>query len=79
MTYESLAKAFNQRLVHHGETIRRMREMNNHRKWVGTQNAEQLAATHRMALFPEKAEVIFVGEDIWVVSFALTYFLVLEV
>ena len=46
-----------------------MGEMNNHRKWVGTQNAQQLAATHRMALFPEKAEVIFVGEDIWVVSF----------
>ncbi|KIM40241.1 hypothetical protein M413DRAFT_446414 [Hebeloma cylindrosporum] len=66
ITYESLAKAFNQKLVHHGETIRRMREMNNHRKWVGTQNAQQLAATHRMALFPEKAEVIYVGEDIWV-------------
>jgi hypothetical protein len=44
-----------------------MQEMNKHRKWIGTQNAEQLAATHRMALFPEKAEVIFVGEDIWVV------------
>ncbi|KAF8176523.1 MoaB/Mog domain-containing protein [Pholiota molesta] len=66
ITYESLGKAFGQKLVHHEETIRRMQEMNKHRKWIGTQNAEQLAATHRMALFPEKAEVIFVGEDIWV-------------
>lgn len=68
ITYESLGKAFNQKLVHHDETIRRMREMNKQRKWIGTQNAEQLAATHRMALFPEKAEVLFIGEDIWVVS-----------
>lgn len=44
-----------------------MKEMNKYRKWIGTQNAEQRAATNRMALFPENAEVIFVGEDIWVV------------
>ena len=67
ITYESLAKAFNQKLVHHDETIRRMKEMNKNRKWIGTQNAEQRAATNRMALFPENAEVLFVGEDIWVV------------
>ncbi|KAF9485943.1 Molybdopterin binding protein [Pholiota conissans] len=66
ITYESLGKAFGQQLVHHDETIRRMAEMNKHRRWIGTQNAEQLAATNRMALFPENAEVIFVGEDIWV-------------
>ncbi|KJA28951.1 hypothetical protein HYPSUDRAFT_128826 [Hypholoma sublateritium FD-334 SS-4] len=66
ITYESLAKAFNQKLVHHDETIRRMKELNKNRKWIGTQNAEQRAATNRMALFPENAEVIFVGEDIWV-------------
>ncbi|PPQ93727.1 hypothetical protein CVT25_013067 [Psilocybe cyanescens] len=66
ITYESLGKAFGQKLVHHDETILRLNEMSKHRSWVGTQNAEQLAATHRMALFPEKAEVIFVAEDIWV-------------
>ncbi|EDR10567.1 uncharacterized protein LACBIDRAFT_184023 [Laccaria bicolor S238N-H82] len=66
ITYQSLAKSFNQNLVHHEETIRRMSEMNKYRKWVGTQDAQQRAATRRMALFPEKAEVIFVGEDIWV-------------
>jgi len=66
ITYESLAKAFNQKLVHHKETIRRMDEINQNRKWVDTQSAQQLAATHRMALFPEKAEVIYVVEDIWV-------------
>lgn len=66
ITYKSLAKAFNQKLAHHEETIRRMNEMNKNPKWAGTQNAEQLAATHRMALFPENAEVIYVGKD-WVV------------
>jgi hypothetical protein len=29
---------------------------------------EQKKATRRMALFPEKAEVLFIGKDIWVVS-----------
>ena len=67
ITYQSLAKSFNQNLVHHEETIRRLSEMNKYRKWVGTQDAQQRAATRRMALFPERAEVIFVGEDIWVV------------
>jgi len=62
ITYKSLAKAFNQKLAHHQETIRRMNEMNKNPKW---QNPEQLAATHRMALFPENAEVIYVGKD-WV-------------
>ena len=42
--------------------------MSRYRKWkVGTQNSQQLAATHRMALFPENAEVIYVEEDVWVV------------
>jgi molybdopterin-biosynthesis enzyme MoeA-like protein len=63
ITYKSLAKGFNQKLAHHQETIRRMSEMN---KNIKSQNPEQLAATHRMALFPENAEVIYVGKD-WVV------------
>jgi hypothetical protein len=67
ITYKSLAKSFNQNLAHHQETIRRMNAMNKNRKWVGSQNPEQLAATHRMALFPESAEVLYVEKDIWVV------------
>ena len=67
ITYKSLAKSFNQKLAHHQETIRRMSAMNKNRKWVGIQNPEQLAATHRMALFPENAEVIYVEKDVWVV------------
>lgn len=67
ITYESLAKSFHQKLAHHQETIRRMSEMSRYRKWVGTKDPQQLAATHRMALFPENAQVIFVGEDVWVV------------
>ncbi|PPQ66301.1 hypothetical protein CVT24_007298 [Panaeolus cyanescens] len=66
ITYECLAKAFNQNLVHHQETIHRMSEMSKQRKWIGTQNPDQLAATYRMALFPENAEVIYVAEDVWV-------------
>lgn len=42
-----------------------MSAMNKNPKW--TQNPEQLAATHRMALFPESAEVIYVEKDVWVV------------
>jgi len=51
-----------------------MGEMSKQRKWIGTQTAEQRAATLRMALFPENAEVLFVGEDIWVVSLHLSSF-----
>jgi hypothetical protein len=73
ITYQSLAKAFDQKLVHHQETIDRMKEMNRHRRWIGTQNTEQRAATLRMALFPEKAEVLFVAEDIWVVNIPIPF------
>jgi molybdopterin-biosynthesis enzyme MoeA-like protein len=73
ITYQSLAKAFDQKLVHHQETIDRMKGMNKHRRWIGTQNTEQRAATLRMALFPEKAEVLFVAEDIWVVIIPIPF------
>ena len=44
-----------------------MSAMSTNRKWVASQNPEQLAATLRMALFPESAEVLFVDKDVWVV------------
>ncbi|KAF8647308.1 hypothetical protein AX16_006770 [Volvariella volvacea WC 439] len=66
ITYEALAKAFNQGLVHHPETIRRMDTMYQHRPWMSTQTSEQKEAFRRMALFPEHAEVLFVGHDFWV-------------
>ncbi|KAG7095806.1 hypothetical protein E1B28_006506 [Marasmius oreades] len=66
ITYASLARAFNQNLQHHEETLRRMNEMNKNRAWMASMDAEQRDATKRMALFPEKAEVIFIGRDIWV-------------
>ncbi|KAF6751693.1 MoaB/Mog domain-containing protein [Ephemerocybe angulata] len=66
ITYASLAKAFNTTLVHHDETIRRMKIMNKHRKWATLQTPEQKEATLRMALFPANAEVIFVDPEIWV-------------
>ncbi len=67
ITYASLAKAFGQGLAHHTETLRRLDEMNKHRPWISSQTTSQREATQRMALFPERAEVIFVGSDIWVV------------
>jgi len=66
ITYAALAKAFNQRLIHHVETLYRMEEMYRHRSWVATQNPQQQEAFRRMALFPEHAEVLFVRQDLWV-------------
>ena len=68
ITYASLAKAFNQPLEHHAETLRRMTEWIKHWPWVHTQNEEQKCARERMALFPANAETLFVARDIWVVS-----------
>jgi hypothetical protein len=48
-----------------------MSQMIKHRTWMTTQTPQQRAATERMALFPDKAEVLFVAEDIWVVSYVL--------
>lgn len=67
ITYASLAKAFDQPLVHHAETLRRMAEMSKQRSWIDTQNEEQRRARERMALFPANAETLFVASDIWVV------------
>jgi hypothetical protein len=50
-----------------------MAEMNKHRPWVATQNEQQRAATRRMALFPDKAEVLFIAKDVWVVRVTLIY------
>ncbi|KAI9464037.1 Molybdopterin binding protein [Lactarius psammicola] len=66
ITYASLAKAFNQPLVHHAETLRRMAEMSKHRSWVHTQDEEQRRAREKMALFPANAETLFVASDMWV-------------
>ncbi|KAI0772958.1 Molybdopterin binding protein [Trametes elegans] len=66
ITYASLAKAFDQPLEHHQETLRRMSEMTQHRPDFKQQTAEQRTARERMALFPARAEVLFVAPDIWV-------------
>ena len=72
ITYASLAKAFDQPLVHHAETLRRMTELIKHGPWVHTQNEEQKRARERMALFPANAELFFVARDLWVVSHHLS-------
>ncbi|KAI8989041.1 MoaB/Mog domain-containing protein [Trametes punicea] len=66
ITYASLAKAFNQPLEHHQETLRRMNEMTRHRADMALQTPEQRAARERMALFPARAEVLFIAPDVWV-------------
>ena len=75
ITYASLAKSFNQSLVHHQETLHRMHEMSKVR-WasLAQQNPEQRAARERMALFPDKAEVLFIAPDVWVVCAKLQIF-----
>jgi len=68
ITYASLARSFGQSLVHHQETLHRMQEMSKQR-WgtsLAQQNPEQRAARERMALFPDKAEVLFIAPDVWV-------------
>ncbi|KIL66593.1 hypothetical protein M378DRAFT_160590 [Amanita muscaria Koide BX008] len=65
--YASLAKPFNQNLVHHSETLTRLEALTRHRTWTRQQTPQQLDATKRMALFPETAEVIYIDGTIWVV------------
>ena len=67
ITYASLAKAFNQPLAHHQETLRRMAEMSRNRPSVAQQDEEQKTARERMALFPAEAEVLYIESEIWVV------------
>lgn len=67
ITYASLAKSFNQTLAYHDETLRRMAAMSKNRPWVTQQTEEQKKARDRMALFPDRAEVLFIAKDIWVV------------
>ena len=67
ITYKSLAKAFGQELEYHEETLYRMTETSEARAWASLRNREQISARHRMALFPNKAEVIFASPDIWTV------------
>ncbi|KAJ6591177.1 MoaB/Mog domain-containing protein [Mycena vulgaris] len=66
ITYAALAAAFDQTLAHHPETLARMAHMVKDRTWMSTQTPQQRAATERMALFPDKAEIIFVAQDLWV-------------
>lgn len=73
ITYESLAKAFGQELEYHEETLYRMTETSEARAWASLRNREQISARHRMALFPNKAEVIFASPDIWTVRVSCYY------
>ncbi|EPS96409.1 hypothetical protein FOMPIDRAFT_1025409 [Fomitopsis schrenkii] len=66
ITYASLAKAFNQPLEKHAETLLRMTTMIRNRKDILNQTAEQREARERMALFPAKAEALFIAPEVWV-------------
>ncbi|KAG6907540.1 hypothetical protein DXG01_008576 [Tephrocybe rancida] len=68
ITYGSLAKSFEQSLAHHTETLRRMEALSKNRRLFSHANEQQREAARRMALFPQDAEVIYIGEDIWVVG-----------
>jgi molybdopterin-biosynthesis enzyme MoeA-like protein len=73
ITYESMAKAFDQELLSHEETKRRMNELSKHRKDINNSTPEQNKARDRMALFPAQAEVLFVDPELWVVSALLKF------
>lgn len=45
-----------------------MAEMSKHRVDVQKQSDDQRTARERMALFPAKAEAIYVSGELWVVS-----------
>ncbi|EKM56688.1 uncharacterized protein PHACADRAFT_253952 [Phanerochaete carnosa HHB-10118-sp] len=66
ITYASLAKAFNQPLAHHTETLRRMDITSRNRADIKNQTEEQRVARERMALFPANAEVLYTSSEIWV-------------
>ncbi|KAF9515016.1 hypothetical protein BS47DRAFT_1316432 [Hydnum rufescens UP504] len=66
ITYESLAKAFDQDLAYHEETRRRMLGLTKNRDVLKNQNEEQQKARDRMALLPSRADVLFVDEELWV-------------
>ncbi|KAF8314544.1 Molybdopterin binding protein [Clavulina sp. PMI_390] len=66
ITYQSLAKAFNQELAYNEETRSRMRQHILGRTENQNPTAEQTKARDRMALFPDKAEVLFVDPALWV-------------
>ena len=64
-TYPSIAKAFNQPLKYHDETLKRMEELSI-RKFDTTATDEATMARKRMAHFPSEAEVLFPANDLWV-------------
>ena len=45
-----------------------MTELIKHRTDLANQTTEQRTARERMALFPSRAEVLFIAPDVWVVS-----------
>jgi molybdopterin-biosynthesis enzyme MoeA-like protein len=74
ITYASLAKAFDQDLAYHPETLKRMEEHVRLRPSFANQTEEQHIARKRMALFPNAAEVLFVAPDVWVVRLSFLFF-----
>ena len=72
ITYASLAKAFNQKLEHHQETLDRMMKMRHRWPEIEKQNEEQRNARMRMALFPADAEVLYTDSEVWVVRFPIS-------
>ncbi|ODQ52200.1 Molybdopterin binding protein [Saitoella complicata NRRL Y-17804] len=66
ITYPSIAKAFNKKLVLHDETVEKMKKLNKRPIDWSVDNDEKKARL-RMAQFPEGAQVIFpVPEELWV-------------
>ncbi|KAK9712155.1 hypothetical protein K7432_007335 [Basidiobolus ranarum] len=58
ITYESIAKAFEQKVIYHEPTLSRMRQV--------SPNLELTPARKRMALIPENARIVYTSHGLWV-------------
>lgn len=63
ITYESIAKAFDQPLKLHEETVVKMKKLS---KRKAVLNEQEEKAQLRMAIFPENAKVTFLDNELWV-------------
>lgn len=67
ITYPSIAKAFENELVYHDETLARMKRLSVRPiNWDVPADDPELVARKRMALFPTPSQVIYPSDKLWV-------------
>lgn len=67
ITYPSIAKAFDNELTYHDETLERMKKLSVRPiNWDVPADDPELVARKRMALFPTPSEIVYPSEKLWV-------------